>query len=71
MVRTSQATTFSSSPYFFDRGAHGAAQPITERINVSLRLTESVQSIYSYDSPTLVLLYRIMHLKALVDTITE
>ncbi|KAF8232557.1 histone deacetylase [Tricholoma matsutake] len=33
MVRTSQATTFSSSPYFFDRGAHGAAQPITERIN--------------------------------------
>lgn len=34
MVRSSQATTFSSSPYFFDRGAHGTAQPITERINV-------------------------------------
>ncbi|PFH53567.1 hypothetical protein AMATHDRAFT_73366 [Amanita thiersii Skay4041] len=33
MVRSSQATTFSSSPYFFDRGPHGAAQPITERIN--------------------------------------
>ncbi|KAG6918651.1 transcriptional activator that enhances pseudohyphal growth [Tephrocybe rancida] len=33
MVRTSQATTFSSLPYFFDRGAHGTAQPITERIN--------------------------------------
>ena len=35
MVRSSQATTFSSSPYFFDRGAHGTAQPITERINVN------------------------------------
>jgi hypothetical protein len=35
MVRSSQATTFSSSPYFFDRGAHGTAQPITERINVT------------------------------------
>lgn len=34
MVRTSQSTTFSSSPYFFDRGVHGTAQPITERINV-------------------------------------
>ena len=34
MVRSSQATTFSSSPFFFDRGAHGTAQPITERINV-------------------------------------
>lgn len=36
MVRTSQATTltFSSSPYFYDRGHHGTAQPITERINV-------------------------------------
>ncbi|KAF8745001.1 hypothetical protein AX14_012008 [Amanita brunnescens Koide BX004] len=33
MVRSSQATTFSCSPYFFDRGQHGAAQPITERIN--------------------------------------
>ncbi|KAK2460687.1 hypothetical protein APHAL10511_007157 [Amanita phalloides] len=33
MVRSSQATTFSCSPYFFDRGSHGAAQPITERIN--------------------------------------
>ncbi|KAM6500976.1 hypothetical protein JOM56_003990 [Amanita muscaria] len=33
MVRSSQATTFSCSPYFFDRGPHGAAQPITERIN--------------------------------------
>ncbi|KAJ7778800.1 histone deacetylase, partial [Mycena maculata] len=32
MVRSSQATTFSSSPYFFDRGSHGTAQPITERI---------------------------------------
>ena len=35
MVRSSQATTFSSSPYFFDRGVHGTAQPITERINVN------------------------------------
>jgi hypothetical protein len=36
MVRTSQATTltFSTSPYFYDRGHHGTAQPITERINV-------------------------------------
>ncbi|KAF8638887.1 hypothetical protein AX17_001940 [Amanita inopinata Kibby_2008] len=33
MVRSSQATTFSCSPYFFDRGPHGMAQPITERIN--------------------------------------
>jgi hypothetical protein len=34
MVRSSQATTFSSSPYFFDRGFHGTAEPITERVNV-------------------------------------
>ncbi|KAL0576264.1 histone deacetylase [Marasmius crinis-equi] len=27
------STTFSSSPYFFDRGPYGAAQPITERIH--------------------------------------
>ncbi|OBZ75060.1 Histone deacetylase phd1 [Grifola frondosa] len=33
MVRSSQATTFSSSPYFDDRGPHGYAQPITERVN--------------------------------------
>ncbi|KAF8894837.1 hypothetical protein BD779DRAFT_866206 [Infundibulicybe gibba] len=33
MVRSSQATTFSSSPYFFDRGVNGTAQPITERVN--------------------------------------
>ncbi|KAJ7253329.1 hypothetical protein B0H12DRAFT_1184535 [Mycena haematopus] len=32
MVRSSQATTFSSSPYFFDRGSHGTAQPISERV---------------------------------------
>ncbi|KAJ6497087.1 hypothetical protein C8R47DRAFT_331815 [Mycena vitilis] len=32
MVRGSQSTTFSSSPYFFDRGSHGTAQPITERV---------------------------------------
>ncbi|KAF7359128.1 Hist-deacetyl domain-containing protein [Mycena sanguinolenta] len=32
MVRSSQATTFSSSSYFFDRGSHGTAQPITERV---------------------------------------
>ncbi|KAF7294589.1 Hist-deacetyl domain-containing protein [Mycena indigotica] len=32
MVRSSQATTFSASPYFFDRGNHGTAQPITERV---------------------------------------
>ena len=36
MVRSSQATslTFSSSPYFDDRGSHGTAEPITERVNV-------------------------------------
>jgi len=36
MVRSSQATTttFSTTPYFMDRGPHGTAQPITERINV-------------------------------------
>jgi hypothetical protein len=34
MVRASQATTFSTSAYFDDRGAHGTAQPITERVNV-------------------------------------
>ncbi|KAG1768988.1 hypothetical protein EDD22DRAFT_771656 [Suillus occidentalis] len=33
MVRTSQATTFSSSAYFDDRGLHGTAQPITEHVN--------------------------------------
>ncbi|KAI0355088.1 hypothetical protein OH77DRAFT_1480422 [Trametes cingulata] len=35
MVRSSQATsyTFSSSPYFDDRGPHGHAEPITERVN--------------------------------------
>ncbi|KAI0927875.1 transcriptional activator that enhances pseudohyphal growth [Taiwanofungus camphoratus] len=33
MVRTSQATTFSSSPYFDDRGPYGFAEPITERVN--------------------------------------
>ncbi|KAG2073481.1 hypothetical protein BDR04DRAFT_1010541 [Suillus decipiens] len=33
MVRTSQATTFSSSAYFDDRGPHGTAQPITEHVN--------------------------------------
>ncbi|KAJ7932677.1 hypothetical protein B0H13DRAFT_2227482 [Mycena leptocephala] len=32
MVRSSQASTFSSSPYFFDRGSHGTAQPISERV---------------------------------------
>lgn len=37
MVRSAQSTTFSSSAYFADRGAHGTAQPITERINVSER----------------------------------
>ncbi|KAF9464546.1 hypothetical protein BDZ94DRAFT_1190820 [Collybia nuda] len=45
MVRTSQSTTFSSSPYFFDRGIHGTAQPITERINAHSR------PIVSYYSP--------------------
>jgi hypothetical protein len=34
MVRTSQATTFSSESYFDDRGAYGYAQPITEHVNV-------------------------------------
>lgn len=33
MVRSSQAYTFSSSPYFDERGPHGYAQPITERVN--------------------------------------
>ncbi|TFK22672.1 hypothetical protein FA15DRAFT_695581 [Coprinopsis marcescibilis] len=43
MVRTSQSTTFtfSSSPYFFDRGTHGTAEPITERINPHSRPTVS------------------------------
>jgi len=34
MVRTSQATTFSSESYFDDHGVHGYAQPITEHVNV-------------------------------------
>jgi hypothetical protein len=38
MVRASQATTFSSSAYFDDRGLHGTAQPITEHVNVSYLL---------------------------------
>ncbi|KAF7975024.1 hypothetical protein HWV62_10653 [Athelia sp. TMB] len=33
MVRSTQAFTFSSSPYFDDRAGHGIAQPITERVN--------------------------------------
>ncbi|CCM05764.1 uncharacterized protein FIBRA_07997 [Fibroporia radiculosa] len=33
MVRSSQATTFSCSPFFDDRGPYGCAEPITERIN--------------------------------------
>ncbi|KAH7890088.1 hypothetical protein F5I97DRAFT_1802154 [Phlebopus sp. FC_14] len=33
MVRSSQATTFSVSSYFDDRGPHGTAQPITEHVN--------------------------------------
>ncbi|KZS98740.1 hypothetical protein SISNIDRAFT_403611 [Sistotremastrum niveocremeum HHB9708] len=35
MVRAAQAqsTTFSSEPYFYDRGGAGVAQPITERVN--------------------------------------
>lgn len=41
MVRASQATTFSTSAYFDDRGPHGTAQPITERVNVSLFLDQS------------------------------
>ena len=45
MVRSSQATTFSSSPYFFDRGAHGTAQPITERINVTLSISLQSKTI--------------------------
>jgi hypothetical protein len=40
MVRTSQAITFSSSPYFDDRGTHGVAEPITERVNVSFACTQ-------------------------------
>jgi hypothetical protein len=34
MVRSFQETTFSNSAYFDDRGEHGVAQPITERVNV-------------------------------------
>ncbi|KAL4065156.1 hypothetical protein V8B97DRAFT_1867705 [Scleroderma yunnanense] len=33
MVRASQATTFSASAYFDDRGVHGTAQPITEHVH--------------------------------------
>ncbi|EPQ50595.1 histone deacetylase [Gloeophyllum trabeum ATCC 11539] len=33
MVRITQSYTFSDSPYFNDRGVHGHAQPITERVN--------------------------------------
>ncbi|KAG1815896.1 hypothetical protein EV424DRAFT_1348343 [Suillus variegatus] len=35
MVHASQATTFSSSAYFDDRGPHGTAQLITEHVNAS------------------------------------
>jgi hypothetical protein len=35
MVR-SYTATFSASPYFYDRGVYGTAQPITERINVRI-----------------------------------
>jgi hypothetical protein len=48
MVRSSQATTFSSSPYFFDRGAHGTAQPITERINVMYQISLQRQKKGTY-----------------------
>lgn len=42
MVRSSQAYTFSSSPYFDERGPHGYAQPITERVNVRTYRLNSV-----------------------------
>lgn len=34
VVRQFGSNTFSSTPYFDDRGPHGSAQPITERVNV-------------------------------------
>jgi len=48
MVRTSQATTFSSESYFDDRGAHGYAQPITEHVNVreSTRAHHEISHFY-------------------------
>ncbi|KAF9262899.1 hypothetical protein L218DRAFT_928502 [Marasmius fiardii PR-910] len=33
MFNRNSTSTFSSSPYFFDRGSHGIAKPITERIH--------------------------------------
>ncbi|KIY48238.1 hypothetical protein FISHEDRAFT_43457 [Fistulina hepatica ATCC 64428] len=43
MVRVNHAnsSTFSSSPYFNNRGSYGTAQPITERINPHSRPTVS------------------------------
>ena len=49
MVRSSQATTFSSSPFFFDRGAHGTAQPITERINVRYQYLFKTKKVHLKD----------------------
>ncbi len=45
IVRQFGNNTFSSSPYFDDRGLHGAARPITERVNVIEHLDIPVKSL--------------------------
>ncbi|EKM56074.1 uncharacterized protein PHACADRAFT_96102 [Phanerochaete carnosa HHB-10118-sp] len=48
IIRTYE--TFSTTPYFDDRGPHGYATPITERVNVSTAQPHS-RPIVSYYSP--------------------
>lgn len=48
MVRSYQATTFSSAPYFDDRGPHGHAEPITERVNVSQAISALNETLVSH-----------------------
>ena len=44
--------TFSATPYFDDRGPHGYATPITERVNVSSRTVLIVATSRSHSSHT-------------------
>lgn len=58
MVRASQSTTFSSAPYFDDRGPYGEAQPITERVHVSLR--NYVLGVWTYAVEAAFTPYRVL-----------
>jgi hypothetical protein len=56
----SYTATFSASPYFYDRGEYGAAQPITERINVRVLVRVYLLAMQCLDSPILDRLYHII-----------